>query len=270
MDSGFSCLLLTSVLVLALGTEEQRKMLTIATSPQTAGSSPTAAPDPDCSPMFDEIGPFCQYVYHYPSEFSSDTNDICMDLMHKCGSLDGTIEDICLSRLTSACADSSQDDFFFMEYCGMVKVVCPRGFDRSASASGDSGSAESEGRSFSESDSGTFSASGNSGRGSGSSEALDAGGNSGEHGGSERSDSGIGSAESGSWSADISGKSGQPGGSGQHDSGSGSAKVADISGSSRQSGSGSGSGQSESGGSPEQPNDETMLILSYTAIAVSY
>ena len=142
MDSLLPCLLLASVLALALSTEDQREMPTIAML-RTAGSLLiVSSSDSDCSLMFDDIGPFCQYVYRYQSGFSSDTISICMDIMHACRSLVWNAEDICSSRLTSSCAGPVQNDFF-MDYCGMVQVACPEVSDESASGSGDNGSAES-------------------------------------------------------------------------------------------------------------------------------
>lgn len=258
MDSLLSCLLLISVLALALSTEEQNEMPTTAKS-RTAGS-PTASPtatsssDTDCSQMFDYIGPFCQYVYRYQSGFSSDTISTCMGIMHTCGSLrdEATgVKDICSSHLTSlnVCADPIQNDFF-MDYCGMVQVACPRGSDGSVSASGDSGSGSSSASSFSESDPDT---SGNSGSGNGGSGFDDISG--------QTAYSGTGSGKL----ASISGP-------GLPESGSGSAKLANISGSSGQLSIGSGSGQPKSGGGPGRPDHETVLTttpLPYTTIAVS-
>ena len=244
MDSLSSCLLLTSILALALGKEEQREMPTIAMSQTTrlSISSSTATSNLNCSLVFDYIGPFCQYVYHYQSGFSLDTINTCMDIMHTCGSLDGNAEDICLSRLSPYCADPVQNDVI-MEYCGVVQVACPGGFSGSgSSASGNSGSAEIELPSMS---SGSASASGSGA-------------------------SGIPSSSSGSSSGDSIGTGGNPG---QPDNGSGSGELPDISDNSGQPDSGTGSGQSESGGSPGHPDNDTVLLttvfLPHTTMIVS-
>ena len=80
---------------------------------------------PFCSSVFDNIGPFCQFVVEDDGEcrleFSDSTCDSCRNVTSSCGSFDG---DICSSNLVQSCPPGPQSDTFLQEFCNVVLSNC--------------------------------------------------------------------------------------------------------------------------------------------------
>lgn len=157
-----------SILVLPLPlVESQEDSRSSSASLSTSDGNttlPTAFPteiDPAtfCPMVFDNIGPFCQFVIRNNGlcleQFSDTTCDSCRDILNSCGTFDG---DIHLSSLASSCPQSEE---FLMDYCSVVDgtymgsggelsgsgVPGPvAGLSGSGSTSGDGGAGSAAGR----------------------------------------------------------------------------------------------------------------------------
>lgn len=120
-----------SIFVLPLpGVESQDESRSASNSRSTSDGGttlPTVSPteiDPAtfCSMVFDNVGPFCQFVAPNNGpcldEFSDTTCDSCTNILNSCGTFNG---DICLSSLASSCPQSEE---FLMDYCLVVDNTC--------------------------------------------------------------------------------------------------------------------------------------------------
>ena len=118
------CLLATlSILVLSLTRVMSQEDSRSSRESQSTSDGNTTLPteiDPAtfCSMVFNNIGPFCQFVVpdNGPclKRFSDTTCDSCRNILNSCGTYDG---DIHSSSLASSCPQSEE---FLMDYCSVV------------------------------------------------------------------------------------------------------------------------------------------------------
>ena len=138
------CFLLVAILP---GGEQQLIPSSLNTNPGVSELSPEDCPSPSirngdrdsntCKEMFTSLGPFCSMVVvmdgnvqRCVGDYAGETCSFCLSLQQKCGSLVGSVSDICTSRnarmcsfLRSSCS-SGRNSGPDCDYCEAVFTSC--------------------------------------------------------------------------------------------------------------------------------------------------